>query len=237
GAAGTACATTSFTANGGWTCALGVSCQDVYDLVIPANTTVTIAVSNVTGSSVLRLAVFAPGVPLTGANLLLGMNRDRMCKGQNASDSATFQTTAAGVYRLAVGRDWGSSAGASGTYSLAVSATNAFSADGMTSDDVASGAAGTACAVTSFSTSTNWNCALGVSCQDVFDLQILAPSTVTVTVANVTGSSVLRLAAFQGGDLTAVNLLNGSLADRSCSGQNLGDTVTTPPLSPGLHRF
>jgi hypothetical protein len=230
-------ATNTFTVAGGWNCAIGVSCQDVYDFVFPANTSVTIAVSGITGNSVLRLGVFGPGVALSGTNLLTGSNRDRMCAGQNASDSITFDTTSAGLYRIAVGRDWDNSAGAAGTYSLTVSGNHPFTAQGITANDVASGAAGTVCGVTTFTTTSGWNCAIGVSCQDVWDFETFAPGTVTVTVSAVTGSSVLRLAVFDGAALNTVNRLNGNPTDRKCTGQNAGDTAVTPVLAPGLHRF
>ena len=84
---------------------------------------------------------------------------------------------------------------------------------------------------------SGWNCAIGVSCQDVWDFQTLAPGTVTVTVSAVTGNSVLRLAAFDGAALNTVNRLNGNLTDRKCTGQNANDTAVTPVLPPGLHRF
>jgi hypothetical protein len=230
-------ATNTFTVAGGWNCAFLVNCQDVYDFVFPANTSVTIAVSGITGNSVLRLGVFGPGVALSGTNLLTGSNKDRMCAGQNASDSITFDTTSAGLYRIAVGRDWGSSAGAAGSYSLTVSGNHQFTAHGITANDVASEATGTVCGVTIFTTGSGWNCAFLVNCQDVWDFETLAPGTVTVTVSSVTGNSVVRLAVFDGAALNTVNRLNGNPADRMCAGQNTNDTVVTPVLPPGLHRF
>ena len=230
-------ATNTFTVAGGWNCAFLVNCQDVYDFVFPANTSVTIAVSGITGNSVLRLGVFGPGVALSGTNLLTGSNKDRMCGGQNTSDSITFDTTSAGLYRIAVGRDWGSSAGAAGSYSLAVSGNHQFTAHGITANDAASEATGTVCGVTTFTTGSGWNCAFLVNCQDVWDFETLAPGTVTVTVSAVTGNSVVRLAVFDGAALNTVNRLNGNQADRMCAGQNTNDTVVTPVLPPGLHRF
>ena len=160
-----------------------------------------------------------------------------MCPGQNASDSITFDTTSAGLYRIAVGRDWDNSAGASGSYSLTVSGNHPFTARGITANDIASLAAGTACGVTTFTTTSGWNCANGVSCQDVWDFETMAPGTVTVTVSAVTGSSVLRLAVFDGAALSTVNRLNGNQSDRQCTGQNAGDTAVTQLLPAGLHRF
>ena len=230
-------ATLSYSVDGGWSCATGVSCEDVYDFLLPANTSVAIDVTGVTGASVLRLAAFAPGTGLGDMNLLTGANKDRMCAGQNIGDTITFRTTAAGVYRIAVGRDWDSSAGASGNYTLNVSSSHTFTAQGQTANDVATSAVGTVCGY-AFSASSNWSCATGVSCQDVFDFETFVPTSVTVSVTSITGASVLRLAAFDGNALNTVNRLNGNSADRRCTGQNVSDTATTTtPLAPGLHRF
>lgn len=115
--------------NGGWTCSVGVNCQDVYDFTItgpvPADT-LTVTVSAVTGTSTLRMAVFAPGVALSGTNLTNGGVTDRRCFGQNIGDTVGLTNLpASGTYRIAVGRDWGLSGGASGTYTLSVSMNTA----------------------------------------------------------------------------------------------------------------
>jgi hypothetical protein len=228
--------TTSLAVSGGWTCSVGVSCQDVYDISFAAGSNVTVAVNAVTGASVLRLAAFAPGTALTGANLLTGPASDRQCVGQNVSDSVTFRAPTSGVYRIAVGRDWGSSAGASGTYTLTVTSSQPIVPGGQTVNDAASGAATTRCGYL-YTASTGWTCASGVSCQDVFDFDTLATTAVTVSVTNVTGASVLRMAVFDGTALDTTNRLNGNLADRRCTGQNVSDSATTASLAAGRKRI
>jgi hypothetical protein len=226
---------TSFTTTTSWACGSGVSCQDVYDIPFPAGANVTITVTSITGASVLRLGAFAPGVGLNGANLLTGPTSDRMCGGQNVSDTVTFRAVTAGTYRIAVGRDWGSSAGASGNYSLTVTSSTSLGIATQTENDVASMATGTRCGFI-YTVSTGWACGSGVSCQDVFDFTTLTSTTVTVAVSSITGASVPRLALFDGSALNTTNRLNGGLTDRRCVGQNANDSATSPALPTGLHR-
>jgi hypothetical protein len=224
-----------FSTTGSWNCASGVSCEDVYDFGLAANTTVTIQVSGVTGASVLRLGAFAPSQLLTGPNLLTGINSDRLCGGQNVGDTVSFTAPTAGTYRIAIARDWGASAGASGNYSLAVSVDRGMTFLGSTKN-VASGATGTRCGYI-FNASDAWACAISVSCQDVFDFNTLVSTTVTVAVSGVTGNSVVRMAVFDGSALNTTNRLNGNLADRKCAAQNANDSATSASLPAGLHRI
>lgn len=227
--------TTTFAVAGGWNCAAGTSCQDVYDITFDATSNVTLAVTAVTGASVLRLGAFAPGTALTGANLLTGLSSDRQCVGQDTSDSVTFRAIAAGVYRIAVARDWGSSAGAGGTYTLTVTSTRPLVPGSQTVSDAPSGAAGSRCGYL-YTASTGWNCAAGTSCQDVFDFETLAASTLTASVTSVTGASVVRMAVFDGAALDTTNRLNGNLADRLCATQDASDAATSASLAAGLKR-
>jgi hypothetical protein len=91
-----------------WTCAAGVSCEDLFDFNVPANTRVTMRVTRVTGSSILRLAAFGPNVFNTN-NFLTGDRRDWNCNGTN-TDTVSFTSTTAGIYRFAIGRDGTSTA-------------------------------------------------------------------------------------------------------------------------------
>ncbi len=235
-ASGTRCSAT-WSGTGGWSCASGVSCQDVYDVTLPAGTVATLAVSSVTGSSVPRLAAFAPGQALTSASLLTGTTSDRSCVSQNTSDSVTFKAPTTGTYRLAVGRDWGSSAGASGTYAVSLTADQAFLPPAQTASDAAAGLVTTRCGYL-YTVAAGWTCASGVSCQDVYDLETLGPTSVTVAVSSVTGASVVRQAVVQGSSLTGTNLLNGGTRDRRCAAQNASDTAGPVSLTTaGQHRF
>ncbi|WP_010515905.1 hypothetical protein [Leptospira licerasiae] len=105
-----------------WNCAFSINCQNVYSLNFNQADTLTIAVSSVTGSSVVRLAVFS-GTTLNGTNLINGSTTDRECVGQDTNDTVAVSIPSAGPYSLTVGRDWNYSAGASGTYSLNLSSS------------------------------------------------------------------------------------------------------------------
>ncbi|MBK9036953.1 MAG: hypothetical protein IPL61_37830 [Myxococcales bacterium] len=219
-----------------WNCAGGVSCTDLYDITFSADSNVTFAVTAVTGASVLRLGAFNPGVPYTGANLLTGIASDRKCVAQNTSDTVVFKAVSAGTYRLAVGRDWGSSAGASGTYTLTVSSTGTMTYVGASGNDVVEGTTASRCGyIATFSSS--WTCASGVSCQDTYSFDSLASTTATVAATAITGNSVVRQAVFNGTTVTTTNQLNGMLTDRKCAAQNANDTATSAALPAGGHLF
>jgi hypothetical protein len=136
---------TAFRVLNSWTCADTVNCQDVYDVELAADTEVTLRVTEVTGPSVVRLALYAPGEPLGGLNILTNSTNDRMCALANASDSITSTTTIAGTYRVAVGRDWGYSSGATGTYVLDVKCDLPLAPLGQTVDDQPTLATGWQC--------------------------------------------------------------------------------------------
>lgn len=226
----------NFLTSSNWSCGIGVSCQDVYDFSFAANTTVTVAVSNVTDASVLRLGAFGPGTALTGSDLLTGLSFDRLCSGQNGADTVSFRATTAGTYRIAIGRDSNSSTGASGTYTAMVTASSPMTYLGQSVNDAASGAAGAQCGYT-FAAASGWNCASGVNCQDVYDFTTVTSTPVTVAVTSVTGNSVVRMAVFDGNALNTTNRLNGKLTDRMCVAQNTNDSVTSANLPTGLHRI
>jgi hypothetical protein len=136
--------TETHTVSSDWSCG-GHDCQDVYDVTVQAGATVTIAVTAVTGNSVVRLAAFGPGVGLDGTNLLTGLSEDRQCVDQDASDTTSFTAATAGTYRIAVGRDYGSSAGSSGTYTLTVTVNGSLTFIGQTADDAPPSSTGMTC--------------------------------------------------------------------------------------------
>jgi hypothetical protein len=97
---------------GAWDCAFGESCRDVYEFTIDKPASVMLDVRAVTGSSVVLTAIYPPGQGLGGTNLLTGSTTDRECTGQNTPFQLIHvNLTTPGRYKLAVGRDWGSSAG------------------------------------------------------------------------------------------------------------------------------
>ena len=232
----------TYLASGAWTCGAGISCMDVFDFELEPGTALTVEVFGITGSSVPRLALFGPGVALNGLNLLTGANLDRECVGQNTADTFTIDLVEGGVYRLAAGRDWGSSAGAAGTYQLMVGADQGFLALGQTANDVGTAAAGSTCGTlvsASWEQTGSWTCGAGVSCMDVYELDIDAGTDLNIAVTSITGGSVPRLALFAPGTpLSGVNLLTGTNFDRECVGQNTNDFVTAVTAAvSGVYRL
>jgi hypothetical protein len=209
----------------GWNCGLGESCQDVYEVSLPAGAVVDLSVTGVTGASVVRMAVFGPGTSLAGDNILTEANLDSECTGQDQDAGASFVASTGGVYRIAVGRDWGSSAGFNGTYELSIASDLGVADDGQSVDDEASLAVDTTCGV-SLPVNRSWDCALGESCFDYYDIELREGDLLDVQIANVTGNSVPRFALYGPGDSTSgVNLLTNQLLDRECVGQNVDDSV------------
>ncbi len=143
--------------NDSWNCASSVNCENVYSLYVAAPNSadsLNVSVTSVTGSSVPRLSVFGPGVPLSGINLLNGSTNDHVCPNppgagnQNANLSGSTPSLAGtGVYQVVVGRDWGSSGGAAGNYTLTVSqGSNAgFDYNGQTANNVPTQSTGMQC--------------------------------------------------------------------------------------------
>lgn len=105
--------------SGSWACASATSCQDVFDTPVTDGATVVTSVFDVSSGSAVRMAAYGPGEPLTGVNLLTGSLDDYRCTGAGESVTTEVPTTS-GTYRLAIGRDWGASAGSAGTYSATV---------------------------------------------------------------------------------------------------------------------
>jgi len=131
--------TTSFTKDAAWNCASGVDCEDVYDFDVAASSQVTVAITSVTMSSTPRTGLFK-GTTTTGTNLWNNAATD-LCSTQNKQDidlNAGPVTIGPGHYRLTVGRDWGFSASATGTYTVTFHSSTAISAQGATADDQAS---------------------------------------------------------------------------------------------------
>jgi hypothetical protein len=128
--------TKTFTANSMWACASGADCEDVYDFDASASGTVTVTVSAVTGNSVPRLELFK-GSTTTGTNLFDNAATP-VCGTMDASLTGGPTTVVATHYRLAVGRDWGNSAGSGGNYALTITSSVDMNNLGQTADDAAS---------------------------------------------------------------------------------------------------
>jgi hypothetical protein len=124
---------------GSWACTALTSCQDVYDVELAAGAQLGINVSSITGSSAVRLAAYQ-GSEVGVTNLLTGDASDLMCANADEATGASLVAPAAGRYRIAIARDWGTSGGSSGTYVLTLGSLTPFIADGATADDIAGAA-------------------------------------------------------------------------------------------------
>lgn len=124
-----------------WACANGENCQDVFNITFAAATTVTFQATDVSDGSIVQLALYAPGTALGGTNLFTNTSNELRCANPGvctnlAGESVTdFVITNAGLYRLAITRDWGSSCGGDGTYRLAITSDKGFSQPSPTVDD------------------------------------------------------------------------------------------------------
>jgi len=143
---------TSFSQNDAWTCASSTNCQDVFDVHFSDGSVVTFQATDVTGGSIVQLALYAPGTPLGGVNLFTGnlnemrcgtvTNCDSLPEGQKVTD---FVIPDEGTYRFAVTRDWGESCGGSGTYRVSITSDHGFPAPSRTVNDQPSQAPGVEC--------------------------------------------------------------------------------------------
>ncbi len=127
----------TFTANSTWNnCPTQVDCEDVYDFDVAASGTVSATVSAVTMNSVPRLELFQ-GTATTGTNLFDNAATP-VCGTMDTDLSAGPTAVAATHYRLAAGRDWGNSAGLTGTYTITITATVDLDNVSQTADDAPS---------------------------------------------------------------------------------------------------
>lgn len=209
-----------------WSCNLGDSCRDVYEIDLVAGSELEVTVDSVTGNSVPILALYAPRQGSAGTNLLTNETSDRECVGQDANDGASnFIVPTTGTYRIAVGRDWGNSAGFDGTYRMTVRTDLDNSPLTLVQNDTPSPHATTVCGFR-IRRSGSWDCGLGESCQDVYDFELPADAAITVLHTNLTGNSVSRLALFEPGQgLDGVNQFWGTAYDLSCEGQDQDQTA------------
>ncbi|MEZ5006556.1 MAG: hypothetical protein R2728_07690 [Chitinophagales bacterium] len=129
-----------------WACSTGEDCQDVYEMEFKLGTQLSIVVDGVTNASVVKLAVYGPNSALGGTNLITGNTKELNCNDQNEGESKfNLKVLDAGIHKIAITRDWGSSAGSSGNYKLTIIASEKFKNISQTVDDVQSLASGDEC--------------------------------------------------------------------------------------------
>lgn len=143
---------TSFSQAEAWTCPDNTNCQDVFDVHFEAGSSVTFKATDVTGGSILQLALYSPGAALGSTNLFTNTANEYRCGTVTDCDSqpegqtvANFDVTETGTYRLAITRDWGESCGGSGTYRLAITSDKGFSKPTRSVNDKLSQAPGVEC--------------------------------------------------------------------------------------------
>ena len=238
-----------------WSCEVGASCQDVFDVEFSTGTVVSFSATETTGGSVAQIALYAPGTVLGGTNMFTDDTTELLCNlmpncsqntaGQTVSD---FTIPGDGVYRLAVTRNWGMSCGGDGTYRLLINADKEFTIPSQSVDDVATLASGTSCPAEDALVHDevfDWACASGASCQDVFDVEFTAGSTVTFEAKDTTGGSVLEVALYAPGTaLGGTNLWTGDTTELRCNfvagcGNNTAGQTVSDFVIPadGVYRF
>lgn len=88
---------------------------------------------------------------------------------------------------------------------------------------------------TSYTKSLGWTCASGVDCQDVFDFQMTAGTTVTFKVTNVSSGSVAELALYgPGSALSGTNLFTGNATAVLC---NVGASCDNNTAGQAIENF
>jgi len=230
------------TGDGSWNCILGQSCQDVYEFSVDESGSAIIRVDSITGRSTLGMALYGPEENLGGLNLLTNNSDDLECLRQNARFEDTVPLSAPGTYKLAVTRDWGSSSGFNGTYTLTLATTVPRVDIGQVDDDEISQATGSSLAPCSDENLTSgngsWFCLLGESCQDVYEFSIGEPGSAIIDVSSITGGSTLRLALYAPNvSLGETNLLTGTQNDLECIGQNTDFTTTVNLPYAGVYQL
>ena len=143
---------TSYSLAESWTCPSNTNCQDVFDVHFEAGSAVTLQATDVTGGSILNIALYAPGAALGSINMLTNTTNEYRCGAIANCDGlpdgqrvANFLIPDTGTYRFAVTRDWGESCGGNGTYRLAISANKKFPKPTLTANDTLSQAPGAEC--------------------------------------------------------------------------------------------
>jgi hypothetical protein len=93
-----------------WACDQSVSCQDVYNIDFTAGTIVSLGVVDLTDQSIAQIALYAPGVPLGGTNLLTGTANEYLCNTNGDCDAMPEQTVTDFALPRAASTGWPSRA-------------------------------------------------------------------------------------------------------------------------------
>ncbi len=217
--------------SGQWACDDDETCQDVWEIQLRRDSRVEVDVTEVTGDSVVRVAVFEPNANANGRNVLVGSNKDLLCTGADESTSVEFATgDLPGTWRIAIGRDTGASSGNTGTYTLAVATENGVQiGEEPLLDDAETQADGARCG-NEYRFEGNWDCDQDESCQDTFELDLTEGQVLDLSVVDVEDDSVAGLALYAPGDSSGdTNLLTNTRDDRVCEGRD--DDLVAPSFT------
>jgi hypothetical protein len=91
--------------------------------------------------------------------------------------------------------------------------------------------------VTVYQTTGSWSCASLTSCEDVYDVQLAAGASLGINVSSITGSSAVRLAAYQGSEVGVTNLLTGNASDLMCADADVATGASFVAPAAGRYRI
>ncbi len=239
----------------GWTGTINENTQDVFDIEFTEGAVVNFSATDVTGGSVLQVALYAPGVALGGTNLFTGNNTELRCNYVDGCSENTagqtingFTIDSAGTYRLAITRNYSASCGTDGTYRLQVTSDTGFNSPIQTVDDVESQSTEWQCSeeqMLSYSEVFDCSSSVGVNEQDVFNIDLSTGAVIDISLTEVTGGSTMQMALYGPGvPLGGLNLLTGLNSelfcgdDSNCSNNTEGPTVTSHTIdATGTYRI
>jgi len=135
---------------GSWTSIPGEPTQDVLVFNLKKEADYHLEITDITGASDVKMAVYPPGIPLGGVNLLTFDVQEYNCiwgaAGRDADESVEFTAPLNGSYQITATRDWDhSSEGLEGTYKLLLRSEEPFEVLGLAANDVVSLAFGYTC--------------------------------------------------------------------------------------------
>ncbi|HKO48443.1 MAG TPA: hypothetical protein VJV79_12000 [Polyangiaceae bacterium] len=211
-------------------------CTDVFDFELLSNTVSQVTVKVLRSQVPIRIGAFAPGVsPVTGVNLLTGGVNDLRCSSALLPQK-TFKTSTPGIYRIALSRDPTTST-ARGDYEVQVTANNTMRGLNVTADDIQT-TRPVSCGFKQEISGT-WNCASGVNCQDVYDIEMLSNSALYVVLHPnpLFSGTAGRLAVFEQYEpLSGKNLLTGVSKDKNCAGASHTETASIIASAGGHYK-
>jgi len=127
-----------------WACD-GKFCQDVYDFKFEKGSMVDFDVNNLTGGSVVQIALYAPDEELGGTNLFTNSTTEITCIIDGDCDLnsggyyiGSFVIPTSGRYRLAITRNHGFSCGSDGEFDLSIMSDKNFLFEEQSADNTES---------------------------------------------------------------------------------------------------